>query len=207
MNFLFNIQSMSQCLHLSLTHWSRVTHICVNRITIIGSDNGLSPGRWQGIILTNAGILLITLLGTNFSEILIKIDTFSLNKIHLKMSLGKWQPFCLGLNALICLMQYYAIYHCFKTLRPRQNVHQFPDNVFKYIFFNENIYIAINISLKFVPHGPIDNSPTLVQIMPRSRPGDKPLFESMMVSVLKYIWVIWPQWVKSNQSVLWRYED
>ena len=59
-----------------LTHWGRVTHICVGEITIIGSDNGLSPGRRQAIIWINAGILLIRLSGTNFSEILIGIQTF-----------------------------------------------------------------------------------------------------------------------------------
>ena len=41
-----------------LTHWGRVIHICVSKLTIIGSDNGLSPGRRQAIIWTNAGILL-----------------------------------------------------------------------------------------------------------------------------------------------------
>ena len=53
-----------------LTHWGRVTHICVGKLTIIGSDNGLSPGRRQAIIWTNAGIIepLIEPLGTNFSE-------------------------------------------------------------------------------------------------------------------------------------------
>ena len=60
----------------SLTHWGRVTHICVIEISIIGSDNGLSPGRRQAIIWNNAGILLIGSLGTNFSEILIRIQTF-----------------------------------------------------------------------------------------------------------------------------------
>ena len=50
-----------------LTHWGRVTHICVNELTIIGSDNGLSPGRHQAIIWNNAGLLLIEPLGTNFS--------------------------------------------------------------------------------------------------------------------------------------------
>ena len=55
----------------SLTHWGRVTHICVGKLSIIGSDNGLSPGRRQAIIWTNAGISLIGPLGTNFSEILI----------------------------------------------------------------------------------------------------------------------------------------
>ena len=53
-----------------LTHWGRVMHICVGKLTNIGSDNGLSPGRRQAIIWTNAGILLIGTLGTNFSEIL-----------------------------------------------------------------------------------------------------------------------------------------
>ena len=81
-----------------LTHWGRVTHICVSKLTIIGSDNGLSPGRRQAIIWTNAGILLIWTLGTNFSEILSKIHIFSFKKIHFKMSSGKRRPFCLGLN-------------------------------------------------------------------------------------------------------------
>ena len=84
-----------------LTHWGRVTHICVGNLTIIGSDNGLSPGRRQAIIWINAGILLTGPLGTNFSEIIIEIDTFSLKKMHLKMSSGKWRPFCLGLNVLM----------------------------------------------------------------------------------------------------------
>ena len=61
----------------SLTHWGRVTHICVVKLTIIGSDNDLSPGRRQAIIWTNAGILLIGPLGTNFIEIWIGIQTFS----------------------------------------------------------------------------------------------------------------------------------
>ena len=77
-----------------LTHWSRVTHICVGKLTIIGSDNGLSPGRRQGIIWTNAGILLIGPLATNFSQILIEIHIFSFKKMYLKMSSGNLRPFC-----------------------------------------------------------------------------------------------------------------
>ena len=77
-----------------------MTHICVIKLTIIGSDNGLSPGRRQAIIWTNAGILLIGPLGTNFIDILIGIQTFSFKKMHLKMSSAKWRPFCLGLNVL-----------------------------------------------------------------------------------------------------------
>ena len=83
-----------------LTHWGRVTHICVGNLTITGSDNGLSPGRRQAIIWTNAGILLIGTLGTNFSEILIEILTFSFKNMRLKVSSGKWQAFCLGPNVL-----------------------------------------------------------------------------------------------------------
>ena len=76
-----------------LTHWGRVTHICVSKLTIIGSDNGLSPDRRQAIIWTNAGILLIGPLGTNFSEILFEILIFSFKKMLLNVSSGKWRPF------------------------------------------------------------------------------------------------------------------
>ena len=82
-----------------LTPRGRV-HICISKPTIIGSDNGLSPDRRQAVIWTNAGILLIGPLGTNSSEILIKILAFSFKKMHLKMSSAKWRPFRLGLNVL-----------------------------------------------------------------------------------------------------------
>ena len=92
-----------------LTHWGRVTHICVGNLAIIGSDNGLSPGRRQAIIWTSAGILLIRPLGTNFSELLIGIQTFSFRKMHLKMSSyislilvdGIW-PRCVDFVSGIC---------------------------------------------------------------------------------------------------------
>ena len=83
-----------------LTHLGRETHICVGNLTIIGSDNGLSPGRRQAIILTNAGILSIGPLGINFSGNLIEILTFWFTKMRLKVSSAKWRPFCLGLNVL-----------------------------------------------------------------------------------------------------------
>ena len=77
-----------------------MTHICVSILTIIGSDNGLSPGRCQAIIWTNDGILLIWTLATNLSEILSEIHAYSFKKMHLKMASAKWRPFCLGLNVL-----------------------------------------------------------------------------------------------------------
>ena len=81
-----------------LIHQGRVTHICVSRLTIIGSNNGLSPSRRQAIIWTNAGILLIGPIGTSFNEIVIEFHTFM--KMQLKMSSGKWRPVCLGINVL-----------------------------------------------------------------------------------------------------------
>ena len=72
------------CLYPTEAEWN----ICVNNLTIIGSENGLSPGRRQAIISTNDGILT-------------EIDTFSFKKMHLKMSSGNLWPFCLGLNELI----------------------------------------------------------------------------------------------------------
>ena len=75
-----------------LTHWGRVTHICVSELTIIGSDNGMSPGRRQAIIWNNPGLLLNEPLGTNFSEISIGIETFSFKNMHLNMSSAKWIP-------------------------------------------------------------------------------------------------------------------
>ena len=77
-----------------------MTHICVSKLTIISSANGLSPDRRQAIISINDGILLIEPIGTNFSEILIEIHTFSLKKIDLNISSGKRRTSCLGLNVL-----------------------------------------------------------------------------------------------------------
>ena len=82
MNLKMSAKWPSFCLSLNvLIHWGRVTHICVTKLTIIASDNGLSPG-----------ILLIGPLGTNFSEIWFEIHTWSFHELHLKMSSGKWRP-------------------------------------------------------------------------------------------------------------------
>ena len=67
------VRKLSKGMILVLTHWGRVTHICVSNLTIFGWDNGLSPGRRQAIIWTNAGVSFIGPLGTNFSETLIEI--------------------------------------------------------------------------------------------------------------------------------------
>ena len=65
-------------------HWGQLTHIYVGNRTIIGSNNGLSLGRRQDIVCTNAGMLLIGTMGKNFSDILSEIHIFSFKKMHLK---------------------------------------------------------------------------------------------------------------------------
>ena len=86
------------------------------------------------------------------------------------------------------------------TLRPRQNSRHFADQTFKRIFLNETFRILIKISLKFVPKGPINNIPALVQIMAWRRSSDKPLSEPMMVRLLTYICVTGSQWVNSGNK-------
>ena len=88
------------------------------------------------------------------------------------------------------------------TLRPRQNGHHFADDIFKCIFFNENIWILIKISLRIVPKGRINNIPALVQIMAWRRSGDKPLSEPMIVSLPTHICVTRPQWVNTFETIL-----
>ena len=107
-----------------LKHWGPVTHLCVSKLTIIGSDNGLSPGRRQAIIWTNDGMLLIGPLRTNFNETSIEIHVFSFKKIYLKLSSAKRRPFCPGLNVLIqsnkrqATINQTPIFHQLKTKRP-----------------------------------------------------------------------------------------
>ena len=100
----------------------------------------------------------------------------------------------IGHNYLFCSTS------AINTLRPRQNGWHFPDDIFKWIFLNENVWISISISLKFVPRGPINNIPTLVQVMAWRRPGDKPLSEPMMVRLPTHICITRPQWVKGKCS-------
>ena len=88
------------------------------------------------------------------------------------------------------------------TLRRRQNGRHFPDNIFKCILLNENVWILPKTLLKFVPEVPINNIPAFVQIMVCRRPGNKPLSEPMMASLLMHICITRPQWVKI-QAKFW----
>ena len=82
---------------------------------------------------------------------------------------------------------------CFNTLRPRQNGRYLAANIFKCIFLNENISISLKMSLNFVPKFQINDIPVMVLIMAWRRPGDKPLSEPMMVSLLMHICITRPQ--------------
>ena len=93
------------------------------------------------------------------------------------------------------------------TLRPRQNGRHFPDDIVKRIFLNENIRISIKIWLKFALKGPINNIPSLVQLMAWHRPGNKTLFEPTMVRLLTYICVTQPQWVQCDQVKCYSYTE
>ena len=99
------------------------------------------------------------------------------------------------------------------SMRLRQNGRHFTDDIFKCIFLNENVWIPIKISSKFVCQGPINNIPALVQIMAWRWPGNKPLSRPMMVSLPMHICVIRPQWVNigpdnglapgRRQAIIW----
>ena len=90
--------------------------IYVSNLTIIGSDNGLSPGQHQAIIWTNAGISLTGPLRTNFSVIFIEIHIFSFKKMYLEIPSAKWRPFCLGLNKFHWLWKAHTLPHVGRVL-------------------------------------------------------------------------------------------
>ena len=134
----------------ALTHWGPVTHICVSDLTIIGSDNGLSPGRRQVIMRTNTEILLIRPLGTNFSEILIEILLLSFKKMRLKVSSAKRQPFCLDLNALRSPASTIGLLVGLDILKP-DRMAAFSKTTFQNSFYSYgNCCIFIQVSLEFV---------------------------------------------------------
>ena len=135
-------------------------------------------------------------------EIPVKISRVQLTKFQhwFRWWLGAEQAPSLYLNhwwPVLLMHIYFTQPQGVNPLRPRQNGRHFADDTFKRIFVNENVRISIKISLKFVPKCPIDNIPALFQIMAWRRPGDKPLYEPMMVSLLTHVCVIWPQWVKN----------
>ena len=157
--------------------------------------------------------------------IYIYIYIYTLSYCHHQIGSMNYYPFlrlwswnngmrCMSLNILIpCIMS--MTDHTptptpiqppthFNTLRPRQNGRHFPDDIFKWIFSNENVRISIYISLKFVLRGSINNIPTLVQVMAWRRPGYKPLSEPMMAKIPTHICITRPQWVKGGALRLFK---
>ena len=146
------------CLGNMLTHWGRVTHMCVDHLTSIASDNGLSPGRRQAIIWFNAGILLIGPLATNFSEIVIDVLKFLFKKKPLKVSSAKWRPFCLGLRVLSQIllgrtmkMRYALIasFHVINLMHFLASIYEYINTEFAFdpiIMFNLYLHIRLNSS-------------------------------------------------------------
>ena len=106
-----------------LTHWGRVTHICDSKLTITASDNSLSPDRHQAIIWTNAGILLIVPLWTNFGELLIEIPIFSFKKVRFKVSSAKRRRF---LSRPQCVKGVYQVSHGSSWISTNQAVRKQP---------------------------------------------------------------------------------
>ena len=98
----------------------------------------------------------------------------------------------------LAISSYWSCKCDINKLRPRHNGRHFADVIFKCIFLNENVWIPIKISLKFVPKGPINYIPALVQIMAWRWPDDKPLSETMMVRLLMHICVTRPKWVNTS---------
>ena len=168
---------------------NHVTHVWVNKQTIITSDNSFSSVRRLAIIQTSAWFLLVVPSGRNSSEN--RIGT-----LHNCSQENAFEDVVWKMAAMLPRPP------CVNTLMPRQNGRLFADDTFKRIFMNGNIRISIKISLKLVPKGSITNNPALVLIMAWRRPGDKPLYEPMLVRSLTHLCVTQPQWVNKRVSDL-----
>ena len=157
-----------------LTHWGRVTHICVGKLTSIGSDNGLSPGRRQAIIRTNAGILLIRPLGNKLQWILVEILIFSFKKMHLKMSSGKWRPSCLGLNVLNSRTFHGKKAHFSNNIESLSGALQMHYSVLKKLPIHQIKIFTVYISITY-------NQSAAVQSITQNAPWKTQIKESVMM--------------------------
>ena len=160
--------------------YARVSDRLMWHLTGWGMTWNHFPHYWPFV----RGILLLPMI-----PVMRSIDVYSVVSMN-KLSCCRWFTFW--------------FLRFLNTLRPRQTGRHFPDDILKWIFLNENIWISIKISLKFVPRGSINNIPALVRIMAWHRPGNKPLSEPMVVRLLTHICVTRPQWVKRQ---LWESRD
>ena len=119
---------------------------------------------------------------------------YFLPQMELQWGTWEWPLFLTMASHFIMFYLFYLYFIKFNSWRPWRNRRYNADDIFKCIFLRENVWIPNKISLKFVPKGPINNIPAMVQIMAWRRPGDKPLSEPMMVSLLTHTCVTRPQW-------------
>ena len=143
--------------------WPRYSPHCYHR-----ADSRLGPSQWETLLQSNT---VSHWLGANLVSALLPCTQYIIVHYYI----------------IIILVHYYTLASLLNTLGPGQNRRHFADDIFKCIFLNGNVWISIKISLKFVPKGPINNIPALVQIMAWHRLGDKPLPEPIMVSLLMHI--------------------
>ena len=167
-----------------------------NQQNWVGPGGGLAPCGWTQLepIMNHFLWRAYTPAGMN--------NHVSYNSLR-AMPGGNALFFGIAVGHIVNIAFYYVVLgfisEGLNTLRPRQNDRRFPDDILKWIFLDKNVWISINISLGFVPGGPIDNIPTLVQVMAWRRPGNKPMSEPMMVRLPTHICVTRPQWINNIQ--------
>ena len=157
-------------LHTMLT-WPQINSQCTVPETRLECKSILVWMKWRSFCkhyFSNASSWLKMYFGQKYCQ----------NKLVTKHYLNQWWHRSM-MSYDVSIPQWVTEF--LNTLRPRQNDYHFPDDIFKCIFFNENLCVSIKISLKFVPKVPINNFPALVQMMAWRRSGDKPLSEPMMI--------------------------
>ena len=167
------------CLGLNVvTYWPLVKPHDITDMVNIASGNGLVPGGTEP--LPQIMLIYRVPLALNWEQ------KFYWKYLNVKQ-LNEFKIYKLRITAIS------SIGWWFNTLRLRPNGPHFADDIFKCIFLNENVLIPIKISMKFVPKGPINNIPALVQIMAWRRPCAKPLSGPMMVCLLTHLCVARPK--------------
>ena len=157
---------------------------------IFQADSRFAPSQWETALLCND---VSHWLSAKLESALYSLDYWHFN-LFLKERKYYWYT------------ETVSIVFSPNALRLKQNGNHFAGEIFTCIFLNWNVWISNKISLKFVPKGQFNNIPALVQIMAWCRPGATPLSEPMMVSLMTYICVTLPQWVKKTLiQVYWKY--
>ena len=151
---------------------------------------GVSPKIWSVSVVPCIMIVIHMIITLNHDILIVFI--FTSTDVVQCTNEWQWQD----------ILSPYGCLSYINTLRTRQNGLHFADDIFNCIFMHENVWISLKVSLKFVPKFPINNIPAMVQMMAWRRPGDKPLFEPMMVNSMTHICVTRPQWVNITKYVL-----